>query len=1395
MTSPGPIRLSRSQQNIYNGVLQDGDPTLYLVARRYRFHPVSLPVLLAALTATIARNPIQLCVLRASETAGEYPHLVAELSAEDIVEVGDDDLTGLGAAETLQNAWARGIVETPLVRYVVRTDAAGHVCGLDAFTHHILLDGGATGIIETDLGTLLSAEGSLETPCIEAGLAKLAAAHRCEASKVTDAQERLTAALELELAEDARRGGYGQVSGGSPGTAARGVLRESVRICGPGYDALVALGEAEQVPLNVLVTAAAVAVDASVRQSTVSLLIHAADNRFAEPDLDVASCLVNSVAQPVRFAPFASVEEVVRNLDRGYVRAARRKWLREEHYRRRYLAINRATQVEALTLNFLREPCSPALRPHLSEMPVTTAIGPVETAAVVCVLDEQQRFLDIAVWDRADLPTATPGFAARIAAVLEAMPTSWRQPIATTVDAWLGIGADGAACRLDPAIPALPAPTSPAWFLDASGTVVRGLRGRQRIDEWIVWLIQNGVTPGDVVVLTDEGTDKTVDLLIACHLAGCGYSVCDTVGEVAMRVASITEHGYGARVHVVDLGATQPRMAPVDAELVERRIGEVAHDPGLATNAAYIMATSGSTGSPKLVRISHRALAGFCEAVRAVYGWGPEDTVLQCAPLTSDISVEEVFGSAFCGARLVRSAAMKSGDLQALVRDIVVQGSTVVDLPTAVWHLLCDDEDAMEGIGRSRLRQVIVGGEAIRSGAIDKWVDSVARQDISLISTYGPTEATVVATWLPIAAAGAIADREVRSRLGRPMVPGTVFIVFGEVVIAGDLVASGYLGIDSETFGTVTARNGARVRAFATADRVNIDPEGFPVLAGRRDALVKVAGRRVDTAEVTRRVYAVPGITDVAVELHSGRLGVWFATLRTDAGTDDAVARINAVLAGMRVPSFFVVATPSIPRKPNGKIDSAKLPPSPQSLDAPGDPADTRAVGLAHLWSRQLGRTIRPDSSLLDEGVGSLDLIRILPDTRRYLARELSILDLISADSAANLVDDARGMTWMDHAAAAEIERDLASLPDRRPGTGQADHRRPTSHRRGSVVVLGGSGILGTGFAEAILAPKRAGALRADVVVVTRSTLPERDPWISLRDMAGVRIEVAPPGFGGTELGDLLRDADAATVVNCIGNTNVLSPYGDLRAANVDLVVAATQACARRGTRFVQLSTFVVNGQVSEPRVTDPRHAAYPYAASKAVAELVVARSPAELDFTIVRLPRVLGQPEQLADSADILTAVADACATLRAYPATSLTEEVTTGRAAAAAVLGVLPEGGGPPQLGCGITVVRGQTVAYSEFLAEYGDELAPADWKELLDNSDWARRYPRRWAAIDAWMTLGMRLGTRTYAEYLADYPTVDLGTESVVEVEATPEPLKELLTAEYTYRMAAQALTSKE
>lgn len=1370
------VPMSRSQQNMYNGAVQAGDPGLYLIGKSFRLHPIELSAFLSALEAAVAANPLQLCVLEPAQEGAGHPELVRRLQFSDIATVApdQDDLTAR-TAEQLVILWSDDLTTKPLVRYTVRTGPDGQVVGLDIQAHHLLFDGGAIGVIEADLGRRLSQPEDGEPAGVGEGLARIVAAHSRESAKAAESLRRFGAAIQSELSEAARHRGYGQGSGGTTVGAAKGVLLETVTLSGKAFDAIDALAETKQIPLNILVAAAAVAVDASLRQSTQTLLIHAVDNRFGEPGLDVATCLVNSVAHPVRFPVFASVEDVARSLDREYVKASRRRWLREEQYRRMYLAINRTAHVEALTFNFIRETCAPALRPYLSAAPYVTDIGPVEGMTVSCVADEDRRTLTLSIWHRNDVPStsAHPWVAERIAAALGSMTAMWHMPIAMAVNEWFGIGPDGARRRGDD--PAGPSPVAArAWFLNIESVAAQSLRGRRFVESWIAWLIAADVAPGDIVVCTDDDTDKTVDLLIACHLAGCGYSVCESETELAVRADSIVEHAAGITPHVIDVAATTPAALDASSRAnVAERMDQVTRDGDLADKTAYIMATSGSTGQPKLVPVSHGALALFAHAACRAYGWRPQDRILQCAPLTSDISVEEIFAAAICGAEVVRSAAMKSGDVGALVRDIRVLRPTLIDLPTAVWHLLCEDDETLAAIGRSGVRQVIVGGEAIRTRAVEQWLKCPHSSNISIISSYGPTETTVVVTHLPITAG----DGSDWLRVGSPVVPNTVFVAFGEIVITGAAVSAGYLGMHSESFGVVSTGGGTPLRAFATADRVVFDEDGFPSFAGRRDAIVKIAGRRIDTAAIIGRLAEDPAVADVDVAEHNGALAVWFQAREGSDDTESA-ARIRRQLVGLGVGSFFVVGVPSIPRKPNGKVDKDGLRTLPQFVEAAPDAAgaDEVAAGLARIWSGLLGRQIGAESSLLAEGVGSLDLIRILPATRQHLGRELSVLDLISADSAAYLA--AAGATVDELAAldfAADIAADLERMMNVRPAPTWCGNDSQVVDD-GPIVVLGASGIVGTGFARATLELKREGSLRPEVILVTRSELPDGGPWPLLEGMSGVRIARLGAEFHPGMLDELLRASGASTLVNCIGNTNVLAPYRDIRDANVEWVSAAVDASTAAGTRLIHMSTFVVNVEAAEARVTDPREAVYPYAASKALAELVVAASPSELDFTLVRLPRVLGEAGQLGAGADILVSVVDACIALQAYPSVALTEEVTTGVTAARSILGMAAC---QSTLGRGVTVMRGLPVVYADLLHGFGlEKLGLEEWKRQLDRSDWAERNPRRWSVIDAWAGLGLRLGSLTYADYLAKHRTLSLDTASVTELSAIPTSIRDLL-----------------
>lgn len=200
------VPMSRSQQNMYNGAVQASDPGLYLIGKSFRFHPIELAAFMCALEAAVAANPVQLCVLEPGVQHDRHPELVQRLQFGDIVSIAADE-EGLTArtADAVASQWAADLKARPLVRYTVRTGADGRVRGLDIHAHHLLLDGGAIGVIEADLGRNLSSAKEAKVSRTTGALTRIATAHSREIAKADESLQRFGAAIQRELTDAARR--------------------------------------------------------------------------------------------------------------------------------------------------------------------------------------------------------------------------------------------------------------------------------------------------------------------------------------------------------------------------------------------------------------------------------------------------------------------------------------------------------------------------------------------------------------------------------------------------------------------------------------------------------------------------------------------------------------------------------------------------------------------------------------------------------------------------------------------------------------------------------------------------------------------------------------------------------------------------------------------------------------------------------------------------------------------------------------------------------------------------------------------------------------------------------------------------------------------------------------
>ena len=481
---------------------------------------------------------------------------------------------------------------------------------------------------------------------------------------------------------------------------------------------------------------------------------------------------------------------------------------------------------------------------------------------------------------------------------------------------------------------------------------------------------------GLIGISAARGLDMVVGLL-AILKAGKAYLPLDPKYPAPRLARLVASAGL---THCVAPAAPAALFTSLGLTLVEA--GEEATTPAPSApvaqgSAAYVLYTSGSTGEPKGVCMGHAPLVNLLRWQEQNSTAGPGTRTLQFAPLSFDVSFQEIFATLGTGGTLVLLQEEQLLDFAELLRFIEAQQINRLFLPFVALQALA--EAAATRQFPASLREVMTAGEQLKlTPALVAFFEALPGS--VLYNQYGPTESHVV-TQLRLA--GPPAAWPALPTIGQPIANALVVILddnrqplpdgeTGEIGLGGACLAEGYLGqpgLTAEKF--LPWPDPRSPRLYRTGDLGRRLPDGSIEYLGRRDDQVKIRGHRVELGEVEVALAGMPGVGQavvVARELAGQRQLV--AYLVATAGRAREVSALRQALAE-RLPEYMLPAAyvwlAELPKTTSGKVDRRALPAPSQQRPALASPFRRPASDLERTLTALWGELLHLDQVGADD--------------------------------------------------------------------------------------------------------------------------------------------------------------------------------------------------------------------------------------------------------------------------------------------------------------------------------------------------------------------------------------------------------------------------------------------
>ncbi len=506
-------------------------------------------------------------------------------------------------------------------------------------------------------------------------------------------------------------------------------------------------------------------------------------------------------------------------------------------------------------------------------------------------------------------------------------------------------------------------PAAPAVVMD--GVMLDYGMLEERSNRFARSLVAHGVLRGDRVALWLPKSSDAIVALYGIMKAGAAYVPvdpsapaprvayiardCEVAGLVTTRDrASALDESFGGRApmralwfaDLDDPRAESPRVAGLPGvpwAALQSEKGNTFPSPTLEDDLAYILYTSGSTGEPKGVMLTHRNCRVFTDWAAETFALSPKDRVANQAPLHFDLSTFDLFATAHAGAALY-PVSPRIASFPAAVAIRWAQDRLSVWYCTPSSLVLMLTRGGLDKHDLTSLRVLLFAGEVFPNKYLRQLMSLAPHARYA--NLYGPTE-TNVCTWLdvtsppqgeaPVSIGHACPYDEalVLDDALRPVPTGGV----GELWIRGASVMQGYWGKPERTalsLQTLDIAPGIRDKAYRTGDLVRTRADGNLEFLGRRDHQVKTRGYRVELGEIETRLASHPAVDEAVVvavpdDEVTNRLKAFVVT-KPDAvvGADQLKQHCAATLPRYMVPET-VEFRAQLPRTSSGKVDRRLL--------------------------------------------------------------------------------------------------------------------------------------------------------------------------------------------------------------------------------------------------------------------------------------------------------------------------------------------------------------------------------------------------------------------------------------------------------------------------------------